>query len=76
VLPLRSSFAFIALGVHESRAADRQKCLPGNVGFCWNRAGKLAPLIGVFVPFLEKDFLLSDLFFVGERTSSFVPVRA
>lgn len=66
-----------ALVVQESRGADRQKCWPSGCGVLSNRGvGTLAPLVGVFVPFLEKDFLLSDLFLVGEKTSSFVPAKA
>ena len=65
---LRSALAFMVLAVQESRVA-RPAEVPADIG-------SVAPLIGVFVPFLEKGFLSFDLFSVGEKTSSVVPSRA
>ena len=67
----------MVLVVQESRVARPAEVLAEQCGVLLNRAmGSVAPLIGVFVPFLEKGFLSSGLLSVGEKTSSVVPSRA
>jgi hypothetical protein len=57
VLPLRPALAFMVLKCKKSRAARPAEVMAEQCRVLLNCAiGSVAPLIGVFVPFLEKTF--------------------